>query len=167
MRQSRNGGMEAWCAPSAPYVYLRPWSPQPVDRAAACSPRAGRHWARATGLSSWLRLASFSGYAPARPKEKERSWRSSTDRQFSARSCVTPAATQKTLDGLASTGAEAAAAGARFEITINLGADHIERYSKSIEVNADDTDPNDVDTTDVIAAITMNKSKDSDNGGHL
>jgi hypothetical protein len=80
---------------------------------------------------------------------------------------VTPAATQKTLDGLASTGAEAAAAGARFEITINLGADHIERYSKSIEVNADDTDPNDVDTTDVIAAITMNKSKDSDNGGHL
>ena len=29
----------------------------------------------------------------------------------------------KTLDGLASTGAEAAAAGARFEITINLGAD--------------------------------------------
>jgi hypothetical protein len=46
-----------------------------------------------------------------------------------------------------------------------LGADHIERYSKSIEINADDTDPNDVDTT--IAAITMNKSKDSDNGGHL
>ena len=29
----------------------------------------------------------------------------------------------KTLDGLASTGAEAAAAGARFEITINLGGD--------------------------------------------
>ena len=38
----------------------------------------------------------------------------------------------KTLDALASTGAEAAAAGARFEITINLGADHIEHYSKSI-----------------------------------
>ena len=73
----------------------------------------------------------------------------------------------KTLDALAANGTEAAAAGARFEITINLGANHIERYSKSIEVNADDTDPNDVDTTDVIAAITMNKSKDSDNGGHL
>jgi hypothetical protein len=53
----------------------------------------------------------------------------------------------KTLDTLAANGTEAAAAGARFEITINLGADHIERYSKSIEVNADDTDPNDVDTT--------------------
>jgi hypothetical protein len=74
----------------------------------------------------------------------------------------------KTLDGLASTGAEAAAVGARFEITINLGADHIEHYSKSIEINADDTDPNDVDTTDVIAAVTMNKLKDDGGGqGHI
>jgi hypothetical protein len=38
----------------------------------------------------------------------------------------------KALDALASAGAEAAAAGAKFEITINLGADHIEHYSKSI-----------------------------------
>ena len=52
----------------------------------------------------------------------------------------------KTLDALASNGAEAAAAGARFEITINLGGDHIEHYSKSIEINADDVDPNDIDT---------------------
>ena len=73
----------------------------------------------------------------------------------------------KALDALASTGAEAAAAGARFEITINLGADHIEHYSKSIEINADDTNPNSIDTTDVIAAIAMNKSKDGNNGGHL
>ena len=73
----------------------------------------------------------------------------------------------KTLDALASTGAEAAAAGARFEITINLGADHIEHYSKSIAIDPDDTDPNSIDTTDVIAAIAMNKSKDGDNGGHL
>jgi len=72
----------------------------------------------------------------------------------------------KTLDTLASTGAEAAAAGARFEITINLGSD-TEHYSKSIAIDPNDTDPNDVDTTNVIAAITMNKSKDSDNGGHL
>ena len=58
----------------------------------------------------------------------------------------------KALDALASTGAEAAAAGARFEITINLGADHIEHYSKSIEINADDAPiPNSIDTTDVIA----------------
>ena len=34
----------------------------------------------------------------------------------------------KILDALASHGADAAAAGARFEITINLGSDHIERY---------------------------------------
>ena len=73
----------------------------------------------------------------------------------------------KTLDGLASTGAEAAAAGARFEITINLGADHIEHYSKSIAINPNDIDPNDVDTTNVIAAIAMNKSKDGDGGGHI
>ena len=73
----------------------------------------------------------------------------------------------KTLDALASTGAEAAAAGARFEITINLGADHIEHYSKSIAIDPADTDPNSIDTTDVIAAIAMNKSKDGDNGGHL
>jgi hypothetical protein len=74
----------------------------------------------------------------------------------------------KTLDALASTGAEAAAAGARFEITINLGADHIEHFSKSIEINAGDADPNDIDTTNVIAAITMNKSKGGGDGeGHI
>ena len=37
----------------------------------------------------------------------------------------------KTLDALASTGAEAAAAGARFEITINLGSD-TEHYSNRL-----------------------------------
>ena len=74
----------------------------------------------------------------------------------------------KTLDALASTGAEAAAAGAGFEITINLGADHIEHYSKSIEINVDDVDPNHVGTTDVIAAITTNKSKGDGGGeGHI
>jgi hypothetical protein len=90
----------------------------------------------------------------------------------------------RALDVLASTGAEVAAAGARFEITINLGSD-TERYSKSIEINAndvdphhidtrpksviaDDTDPNEIDTTDVIAAITRNKLKDDGGGqGHI
>ena len=73
----------------------------------------------------------------------------------------------KTLDALASTGAEAAAAGARFEITINLGSD-TERYSKSIAIDPNDTDPNDIDTTDVIAAITMNRPKGDDGGqGHI
>ena len=52
----------------------------------------------------------------------------------------------KALDALASTGAEAAAAGARFEITINLGSD-TERYSKSIAIDANDVDPHHVDTT--------------------
>ena len=74
----------------------------------------------------------------------------------------------KTLDGLASTGAEAAAAGGRFEITINLGADHIEHYSKSIAVDANDTDPNEIDAPAVVAAIEMNKLKDDGGGqGHI
>ena len=74
----------------------------------------------------------------------------------------------KTLDALASTGAEAAAAGARFEITINLGADHIEHYSKSIAIDPNDTDPNEIDTPTVIAAITMNRPKGDDGGqGHI
>ena len=73
----------------------------------------------------------------------------------------------KALDALASTGAEVAAAGARFEITINLGSD-TEHYSKSIEINPHDVDPNHVDTTNVIAAITMNKSKGGGDGeGHI
>jgi hypothetical protein len=78
----------------------------------------------------------------------------------------------KTLDSLATGGGEAAAAGARFEITINLsgdGPEHILHFNKSIEINADDSDPNDIDVgpQDVIAAIAMNKATDGDNGGHL
>ena len=73
----------------------------------------------------------------------------------------------KALDALASTGAEAAAEGTRFEITINLGADHIEHYSKSIAIDANDTDPNEVERT-TRGAITMNKSKSGDDDeGHL
>jgi hypothetical protein len=48
----------------------------------------------------------------------------------------------KTLDSLATAnGAEAAGAGARFEIIINLGADHIEHYNKSIAIDPNDTTP--------------------------
>jgi hypothetical protein len=72
----------------------------------------------------------------------------------------------KALDGLASNGAEAAAAGARFEITINLGADHVEHYSKSIAVDANDTDPNDIDAG-VIAAIATKKLPGGGDGGHI
>jgi hypothetical protein len=81
----------------------------------------------------------------------------------------------KTLDALATGGGEAAAAaGTTFEITINLsgdGPEHILHFSKPIAVgatnDADDSSADDVDTTNVIAAIAMNKSTDGDNGGHL
>ena len=74
----------------------------------------------------------------------------------------------RALDALASHGAEAAAAGARFEITINLGADHIEHYSKSIAIDPNDTDPNEIDAPAVVAAIEMNKLKDDGGGqGHI
>src|SRR5262245_22031730 len=71
----------------------------------------------------------------------------------------------KTLDALANTGAEAAAAGARFEITINLGADETLRFSKAIAIDPNDVDPfNDTDNTpqQVLAAIP--KKKDGDDG---
>jgi hypothetical protein len=70
----------------------------------------------------------------------------------------------KTLDSLASTGAEAAAAGAKFEITINLGGDHIEHYSESITINPTDTNPNDDTSQATIATIA---SQDNDDGGHI
>ena len=72
----------------------------------------------------------------------------------------------KVLDGLASTGAEAAAAGARFEITINLGADHIEHYSKSIAIDPNDTDPNEIDDPAIVAAIATKKD-DGGGQGHI
>ena len=76
----------------------------------------------------------------------------------------------RALDALASNGAEAAAAGARFEIFINLGADvgvdQIEHYSKSIAVDANDTDPNEIDAG-VIAAIATRKLPGGGDGGHL
>jgi hypothetical protein len=79
----------------------------------------------------------------------------------------------KVLNDLAQpTGGEAAAAGTRFEIRIDLsaaGEEHVIRFNKSIEINCNDCDPNDIDAgpQDVIAAIAMNKSTDGDNGGHL
>jgi hypothetical protein len=77
----------------------------------------------------------------------------------------------KTLDGLATGGAEAAAAGSRFEITINLGADLngnpiVEHHSKSIAINPDDVAPDEVDTAGVIAAIATKKAG-GDDQGHL
>jgi hypothetical protein len=78
----------------------------------------------------------------------------------------------KALDALAQPTGGEAAAGTRFEIFIDLsagGEEHILHFNKSREINADDSDPNDIDAgpQDVIAAIAMNKSTDGDNGGHI
>ena len=67
----------------------------------------------------------------------------------------------KALDDFAANGPDAAPASDRFQITINLGADLdgkpvIEKYDKSIAINADDTPP-------VRAAITAKKREE--NGG--
>ena len=72
----------------------------------------------------------------------------------------------KTLDAFAANGPEATAAADRFIITINLGSD-VERYNKSIAINANDVDPNDIDTKPqallpMIAA--KNKSRDGSDG---
>ena len=73
----------------------------------------------------------------------------------------------KTLDTLASTGAEAAAAGARFEITIVLNSD-VERYSKSIAIDANDVDPNEIDRPQSALATITNRPKGDDDGqGHI
>lgn len=71
----------------------------------------------------------------------------------------------KVLDSFAGNGPEAAPVGDRFVITINLGADSsgtdiVERYSKSIKVDADDIDPYS-SPAGMIAAIT----KRNDEGG--
>ena len=73
----------------------------------------------------------------------------------------------KILDDLATGGGEAAAAATRFSIVINLtadGSDHIERFDKPLAIGIDDADPDNPNTTDVIAATATNKSKDDDGG---
>jgi hypothetical protein len=73
----------------------------------------------------------------------------------------------KALDDFAAAnGPEAAAAGARFVIQINLGADHIETYSKSIAVNAEDEDPYHPTPPEVLAAIAAKKNE-GDGGNHI
>src|SRR5262245_65253388 len=71
----------------------------------------------------------------------------------------------KTLDAFAANGPEATAAADRFIITINLGSD-VERYNKSIAINANDVDPHNPDNTpqELLPVIEANKRKD-DGGG--
>jgi hypothetical protein len=72
----------------------------------------------------------------------------------------------KALDDFAANGPEAAAAGARFVIQINLGADHIETYSKSIAVDAEDEDPYHPTPPEILAAIAAKKNE-GDGGNHI
>ena len=69
------------------------------------------------------------------------------------------------LRQIAANGPEAAPASDRFQITINLGADVVERYDKSIAVNPNDVDPfNDVGATrkGVLPIIAAKKKDDGD-----
>jgi hypothetical protein len=72
----------------------------------------------------------------------------------------------KVLDDFATGGAEVAAAGARFVIRIDLGGDHIEQYSKSIKVDAEDEDPYHPTSPEVLAAIVAKKN-DGDGGDRI
>jgi hypothetical protein len=68
---------------------------------------------------------------------------------------------------IAANGPEATPATDRFQIIINLGADVVERYDKSIAVNPNDVDPfNDVGVTpqELLSVIAANKRKDDDGG---
>ena len=73
------------------------------------------------------------------------------------------------LRQIAANGPEAAPAADRFQITINLGADVVERYDKSIAINANDVDPNDINTTPqgLLPIIAANRRKDDGNGEPL
>jgi hypothetical protein len=72
----------------------------------------------------------------------------------------------KTLDTFAANGPTDRPAPERFIIQINLGEDTI-RFNKSIAVDVNDVDPNDIDRN-VIAATTTKKNEDDGNGeGHI
>jgi hypothetical protein len=68
----------------------------------------------------------------------------------------------KVLDTMSATGPEAAPASDRFVIQINLGADTL-RFNKSIAIDANDVDPDDIDAS-VIATIASSK-RGTDGGG--
>src|SRR5262245_20725156 len=69
------------------------------------------------------------------------------------------------LRQIAANGPDAAPASDRFQITINLGADVVERYDKSIAVNPNDVAPHNVDTAPQgLLPIIAAKKKDDGNG---
>jgi hypothetical protein len=69
------------------------------------------------------------------------------------------------LRQIAANGPESAPASDRFQITINLGADVL-HFDKSIAIDPNDVDPNDIGTTSqgLLPIIAANKRKD-DGGG--
>ena len=75
----------------------------------------------------------------------------------------------KQHSAIAANGPEATPATDRFQIIINLGADVVERYDKSIAVNPNDVDPfNDVGATPQgLLTVIAAKKKDDDSGGPL
>jgi hypothetical protein len=76
----------------------------------------------------------------------------------------------KVLNDFASSGPQSAPASDRYIITINLSADgvlHTEHFDKSIEINADDVDPNDIGTAPIVAAIATKKTPEGGDGNAL
>jgi hypothetical protein len=69
------------------------------------------------------------------------------------------------LRQIAANGPEAAPAADRFQIIINLG-DEVLKFDKSIEINPNDADPNNTDTTPqgLLPIIAANKRKDDGSG---
>jgi len=70
----------------------------------------------------------------------------------------------KALDDFAANGPEAAAAGTRFVIQINMGANS-ETFSKSIKVDPLDEDPYHPTPPEVLAAIAAKKKTEGGGGG--
>jgi hypothetical protein len=74
----------------------------------------------------------------------------------------------RTLDGMAANGPQGVPASDRFQITINLGADHILHFDKSIDVTPNDDGDGDPHGWNLIAVAAKNKSGDDGSGqGHL
>src|SRR5262245_19921766 len=71
----------------------------------------------------------------------------------------------KALDDFATNGPEAATAGTRYVIHIDLGGGHVESYSKSIAVNAEDEDPYNPTPPEVLAAIAAKKKTEGGGSG--
>ena len=72
----------------------------------------------------------------------------------------------KALDDFAANGPEVAPASDRFQITINLGADTVLKFDKSIMPDANDVDPfNDIGTTPQGLLATIAAKKKDDGSG--